>query len=72
MSTITLDYPWRRPGALAYATTRIPAALRPPVTVYSMPADVTKDSDVPVRLRDEVTLRLTGLTEMAGTRPPQK
>jgi predicted acyl esterase len=68
MSKITLDYPWRRPGAFAYAKTRIPAALRPPVTVYSMPADVTKDSDVPVRLRDEVTLRLN-LFRPAGDGP---
>ena len=40
MSKITLDRPWHRPGAFAYARTRIPAALRPPVTVYPMPADV--------------------------------
>ena len=58
MNSITLDRPWHRPGAFAYARTRIPAALHPPVTVYPMPADVTKDEDVPVRMRDGVTLRL--------------
>jgi hypothetical protein len=68
MSTITLDRPWHRPGALAYARTRIPAALRPPVTVYAMPADVTKDEDVPVRMRDGVTLRLN-LFRPAGGGP---
>jgi predicted acyl esterase len=68
MNTITLDHPWRRPGAIAYARTRIPAALRPPVTVYPMPADVTKDADVPVRMRDGVTLRLN-LFRPAGEGP---
>lgn len=53
-----LDKPWRRPGAFAYARTRLRAALRPPVTVYSMPAGITKDADVPVKMRDGVTLRL--------------
>lgn len=53
-----LDSPWRRPGAFAYARKRISAALRPPVTVYPVPADVMKDEDVPVRMPDGVTLRL--------------
>jgi hypothetical protein len=52
MNGITLDRPWRRPGAFAYARTRAAAALRPPVTFYPMPADVTKDQDVPVQMRD--------------------
>lgn len=68
MQAITLDRPWRRPGALAYARTRIRAALRPPVTVYTMPADVAKDEDVPVRMRDGVTLRLN-LFRPAGEGP---
>ena len=68
MSRITLDRPWRRPGAFAYARTRIPAALRPPVTVYPMPAGVTKDEDVPVRMSDGVTLRLN-LFRPAGDGP---
>lgn len=53
-----LDQPWHRPGARAYAKKRRRAALHPPVTVYPMPADVRKDEDVAVRMRDGVTLRL--------------
>src|SRR6201995_3362483 len=68
MNSITLDRPWRRPGAFAYARTRIPAALRPPVPVSPMPAGVTKDEDVPVRMRDGVTLRLN-LFRPAGGGP---
>nr|WP_245802166.1 CocE/NonD family hydrolase [Corynebacterium pacaense] len=34
------------------------AFLRPPVEVYEMPAEVHKDADIPVRMRDGVTLRL--------------
>ena len=55
MKNATLDRPWQRPGAVAYARRRRAAALHPPVTVYPMPADVTKDEDVPVRMRDGVT-----------------
>jgi len=58
MSAPTLDRPWKRPGASDYARGRVRAALHPPVTVYPMPADVRKDGDVPVQLRDGVTLRL--------------
>jgi uncharacterized protein len=58
MTTITLDRPWRRPGGFAYARARRRAALHPPVTVYPMPADVTKDEDVEVRMDDGVVLRL--------------
>jgi predicted acyl esterase len=68
MKDITLDHPWRRPGAFAYARTRVAAALRPPVTVYPMPAGITKDHDVPVRMRDGVTLRLN-LFRPAGEGP---
>ncbi len=53
-----LDRPWSRPGRRAYAKARLRAALRPPVTVYRMPDDVVVERDVPVRLRDGVTLRL--------------
>ena len=65
----TLDEPWRRPGALAYARKRRRAALHPPVTVYPMPADVTKDEDVAVPMRDGVTLRLN-LFRPAGAHGP--
>jgi uncharacterized protein len=68
MPDITLDHPWRRPGAWAYARTRVAAALRPPVTVYPMPAEITKDEDLPVRMRDGVTLRLN-LFRPAGAGP---
>ncbi|MEU6170504.1 CocE/NonD family hydrolase [Streptantibioticus parmotrematis] len=63
-----IDRPWKRPGAAAYARRRITTALRPPVTVYPMPPDVTKDEDVPVRMRDGVTLRLN-LFRPAGDGP---
>ncbi|WP_218132616.1 CocE/NonD family hydrolase [Paramicrobacterium humi] len=45
------------------------AALRPPVTVYPMPADVTKQEDVAVTMRDGVTLRLN-LFRPAGVDGP--
>ncbi len=57
-SHATLDEPWHRPGRMAYARKRRQALLHPPVSVYEMPADVTKDEDVAVRMRDGVTLRL--------------
>jgi predicted acyl esterase len=53
-----IDTPWKRPGRRAYARARLTALLRPPITVYPMPADVTKEEDVAVQLRDGVTLRL--------------
>src|SRR6201992_3376320 len=68
MRDTTLDRPWRRPGAFAYARTRIRAALRPPVTVYTMPSGIAKDQDVPARMRDGVTLRLN-LFRPAGEGP---
>ena len=58
MDRTALDKPWKRPGAAAYARRRTTAFRKPPVTVYEMPADVRKDEDVPVRMRDGVTLRL--------------
>lgn len=58
MANSTLDKPWKRPGRAAYARRRLAGALRPPVTVYPMPPNVTKQEDVPVRMRDGVTLRL--------------
>ncbi|MEU8828927.1 CocE/NonD family hydrolase [Streptomyces sp. NPDC048636] len=64
----TLERPWKRPDAAAYARRRIATALRPPVTVYPMPPDVTKEEDVPVRMRDGVTLRLN-LFRPAGDGP---
>jgi uncharacterized protein len=65
----TLDEPWHRPGAVAYARKRRRAALHPPVTVYPMPADVTKEEDVAVQMHDGVTLRLN-LFRPAGAQGP--
>ncbi|MBV9206965.1 MAG: CocE/NonD family hydrolase [Actinobacteria bacterium] len=65
----TLDKPWKRPGASAYARTRRKALLHPPVTVYRMPGDVRKDQDVPVRMRDGVTLRLNLFRSAAADGP---
>jgi predicted acyl esterase len=68
MKHSALDQPWHRRGAIAYARTRRRAALHPPVTVYPMPADITKDEDVAVPMRDGVTLRLN-LFRPAGPGP---
>jgi predicted acyl esterase len=54
----THDKPWRRPGALAYARRRVRAMFRPPVVVYASPADLVKDHDVGVTMRDGVVLRV--------------
>jgi hypothetical protein len=69
MQRITLDTPWKRPGRAAYARRRRAALLHPPVTVYEMPDDVLKQHDVPVRMRDGVTLRLN-LFRPAGVDGP--
>lgn len=69
MGRIGLDRPWRRPGRAAYARTRWAAARRPPVTVYEMPADVRKDTDIEVRLRDGVILRLNLYRPAAAAGP---
>lgn len=63
------DKPWKRPGRAAYMRSRRAAALHPPVSVYRMPADVTKQEDVPVLMRDGVTLRLN-LFRPAGNDGP--
>ncbi len=65
-SHATLDKPWHRPGRLAYARKRRRAALHPPVTVYPMPADVAKDEDVAVPMRDGATLRLNLFRPASG------
>ena len=68
MKPPTLDQPWHRPGGFRYARARRRAALHPPVTVYPMPAGITKDEDVEVRMRDGVVLRLN-LFRPAGEGP---
>ncbi|HVX23287.1 MAG TPA: CocE/NonD family hydrolase [Acidimicrobiales bacterium] len=57
-ASLTLDRPWRRPGALAYALRRLPGLLRPPVRVHEPPAgSVVVDADVAVPVRDGTVLR---------------
>src|SRR5262245_36604265 len=68
MASPALDRPWHRPGELAYARSRRKAALHPPITVYPSPADVVREEDVPVRLRDGIVLRLN-LFRPAGEGP---
>jgi hypothetical protein len=64
-----LDTPWKRAGRAAYARRRLAALRKPPITVYEMPDDVVKQQDVPVRMRDGVTLRLN-LFRPAGADGP--
>ncbi|WP_179469471.1 CocE/NonD family hydrolase [Mycolicibacterium vinylchloridicum] len=52
------DRPWRRPGVAAYAHRRIRSFRQPPITVVPAPADLIKDHDVAVPMRDGVTLRV--------------
>ncbi|UPG67138.1 CocE/NonD family hydrolase [Gordonia hongkongensis] len=56
--SVSHDRPWRRPGALRYGLRRVRNAVRPPVTIYPAPDDMIKDADVPVVMRDGVTLRV--------------
>lgn len=67
--TTTVDKSRKGRGRAAYACDRTAAFLRPPVTVYPMPTDVEKQEDVPVRMRDGVTLRLN-LFRPAGASAP--
>jgi predicted acyl esterase len=66
--SITLDRPWKRPGAVAYARKRIRAALWPPVTVEPAPAGVVQEKDAAVTMRDGVVLRVN-LYRPAGDGP---
>lgn len=53
-----VDRPWRRPGRLRYAVTRIRHFTRPPVVVdRPAPGSVVCERDVPVIMRDGVVLR---------------
>ncbi len=53
-----LDRPWRRPGGLRYAVSRIRGVARPPVTVTDPPADLDVERDVAVTTRDGTVLRV--------------
>ena len=57
-ATPVLDRPWRRPGAAKYARGRLRQIVRPPITVSAAPADLVKDSNVAVAMRDGVVLRV--------------
>lgn len=52
------DRPWRRPGALRYALTRIRGIAKPPVTVTDPPDDLCVERDVEVPTRDGTLLRI--------------
>ncbi|BBX68636.1 CocE/NonD family hydrolase [Mycolicibacterium psychrotolerans] len=53
------DRPWRRPGSLRYALSRLRGIVRPPVDVYSpAPGSVTVHHDVAVTTRDGTVLRV--------------
>ncbi len=53
-----LDRPWRRPGALRYALSRLRGVAKPPVTVTDPPPDVIVERDVGVPTRDGTLLRI--------------
>jgi uncharacterized protein len=53
-----LDRPWRRPGALGYALTRLRGIAKPPITVTPAPPDILVERDVGVPTRDGTVLRI--------------
>ena len=53
----THDRPWRRPGRLGYAMTRVRGAIRPPVEVVPLREDVDVAIDVEIPVRDGTILR---------------
>lgn len=64
------DRPWRRPGALRYALSRIGGIAKPPVTVTEPPADVDVERDIAVPTRDGTALRINVFRHAgAGPRP---
>ncbi|MBS1905275.1 MAG: CocE/NonD family hydrolase [Actinobacteria bacterium] len=52
------EVPWRRPGRAAYARRRLGNAMHPPVTVLPAPAQLVREHDVEVPMRDGVVLRV--------------
>lgn len=68
--TPALDRPWRRPGALRYAFTRIRGIVKPPVTVTDPPADVLVERDVDVITRDGTVLRVNVFRRSGGAPRP--
>lgn len=55
---MTIDRPWKRPGASAYARARLRTLVRPPVTVVPASTDMIRDADVAVTVRDGTRLRV--------------
>ncbi|WP_242660401.1 CocE/NonD family hydrolase [Mycobacterium mantenii] len=67
-----LDRPWRRPGALRYALTRIRGIANPPVSVTDPPAGLHVERDVAVATRDGTLLRINVFRAGDdGTRTPR-
>ncbi|OBI34825.1 CocE/NonD family hydrolase [Mycobacterium colombiense] len=65
------DRPWRRPGALRYAVTRIRGVAKPPVTVTDPPADLRVERDVAVTTRDGTVLRINVFRDGDGAAAPK-
>ncbi|OBB93176.1 CocE/NonD family hydrolase [Mycobacterium sp. 852002-30065_SCH5024008] len=64
------DRPWRRPGALRYAISRIRGVAKPPVAVTDPPADLDVERDVGVPTRDGTLLRVNVFRQPdSGARP---
>ena len=69
--TTRLDRPWHRPGAARYALGRLPGLLHPPVHVYEPSAgSLSVRRDLPVVVRDGVTLRVNVVLPAGGGRFP--
>ncbi|UXA05655.1 CocE/NonD family hydrolase [Mycobacterium sp. SMC-2] len=64
----TRDRPWRRPGALRYALSRLRGVAKPPVTVTDPPGDIHVERDVAAPTRDGTVLRIN-VFRRAGTGP---
>ncbi len=69
--TTRLDRPWHRPGAVRYALGRLPGLLHPPVDVCEPSAgSLSVRRDLPVAVRDGVTLRVNVVLPAGGGRFP--
>lgn len=66
----SLDRPWRRGGAPRYARERLRGILRPRVEVVPVPADVRKDEDAEIAVRDGTILRANAYRPADGTPVP--
>ncbi len=66
----TLDRPWRRPGSLRYALSRIRGVVKPPVTVTDPPTDILVERDLDVPTRDGTALRINVFRKSDGMAQP--